>query len=125
MASSRRAWFASFTARAMQRSSSASKSSRTVIGALILVPPNQWIRVEMNHTAASIAKSQPFQRLVLDLQASGIAESVDELSRLTQTFLDDLADHRKRQPFELWMENDTASFKQAKDYWPALCQALD
>src|SRR5207302_824862 len=67
MASSRRAWFASFTARAMQRSSSASKSSRTVIGALILVPPNQWIRVEMNHTAASIAKSQPFQRLVLEV----------------------------------------------------------
>src|SRR6266705_4841829 len=65
MASSRRAWFASFTVRAMQRSSSASKSSRTPIAALILVPPNQSIRAEMNHTAAPIAKSQPFRRLVL------------------------------------------------------------
>jgi hypothetical protein len=61
---------------------------------------------------------------LLDLQASGIAETVDELPRLTQSFLDDLADHRKTQPFELWTERDASSFKDQKPYWPSLCRAL-
>jgi quercetin dioxygenase-like cupin family protein len=44
-----------------------------MIAALIPVLPNQSVRAEMNHTAASIAKSQPFVRLVLFLLAAAPA----------------------------------------------------
>jgi hypothetical protein len=61
---------------------------------------------------------------LLALQALGIVETVDELARLTETFLDELANHRKQQPFALWSEQDSVLFKQAKSYWPTLCRAL-
>lgn len=62
---------------------------------------------------------------LLDLQAaSGIFEDIDDLSRLTQSFLTDLSEHRKVQPFELWEEKDTQAFKDRKAYWPELCQRL-
>lgn len=61
---------------------------------------------------------------LLALQALGIVETVDELARLTETFLDELANHRKQQPFTLWSEQDSVLFKQAKSYWPTLCRAL-
>lgn len=61
---------------------------------------------------------------LLALQALEILEKFDELPRLTQSFLRDLAEHRKQQPFVLWSERDTISFKKAKDYWPHLCRGL-
>lgn len=61
---------------------------------------------------------------LLDLQATGILDDVDHLPRLTQSFLVDLADHRKQNPFELWSERDSALFKKAKSYWRPLCEAL-
>jgi hypothetical protein len=91
---------------------------KPVIAYVPTINPNEYANI-IDKRPLKYAKLR-----LLDLQASGIAESVDELPRLTQTFLDDLADHRKQQPFELWMENDTASFKRAKGYWSVLCRAL-
>ena len=59
---------------------------------------------------------------LLDLQASGILEEVDDLPRLAQSFLTDLGEHRAQQPFELWFDRDTATFKRVKPYWSDLCQ---
>jgi len=61
---------------------------------------------------------------LLDLQASGITETVDELPRLTEEFLRDFTEYRSHQPFELWSDRDDSSFKRAKEYWPVLCQKL-
>jgi hypothetical protein len=91
---------------------------KPVIAYVPTITPNEY---------ASIIEKRPLRYAklrLLDLQASGIVEGVDGLARLTQSFLDDLAEHRKRQPFELWAEQDTISFKQAKAYWPTLCRAL-
>ncbi len=63
------------------------------------------------------------QRL-LHLQSSGAFDEVDELYRLTQTFLTDLTEFRRQQPFELWADRDTKTFKMAKSYWPELCESL-
>ena len=51
-------------------------------------------------------------------------EEVDQLPRLTQTFLEDLAQYRKGNPFELWAERDSTLFKGTKEYWRSLCKAL-
>jgi len=48
---------------------------------------------------------------LLDLQATGMLEEVDQLPRLTQTFLEDLAQYRKGNPFELWAERDSTLFE--------------
>jgi len=61
---------------------------------------------------------------LLDLQANGILDEVDGLPRLTQSFLGDLSAYRQKQPFELWPERDTSSFKNEKAYWPDLCRRL-
>lgn len=61
---------------------------------------------------------------LLDLQASGVLDEINTLPSLSHTFLVDLAQHRKEQPFELWLAQDTVAFKQQKSYWDDLCQGL-
>jgi hypothetical protein len=76
---------------------------------------------------AEVIKNRPLRYAklrLLDLQASGLLDQVDDLPRLTRSFLDDLASHRKQQPFELWLERDTSSFKHVKPYWSELCEKL-
>jgi hypothetical protein len=75
------------------------------------------------HTVAE--RSLQYAKLrLLYLQAAGVLEEFDELPQLARTFLDDLAEHRRHQPFELWTARDTAAFKQAKGYWQKLCRTL-
>jgi hypothetical protein len=61
---------------------------------------------------------------LLYLQAAGVVEDVDDLTRLTQDFLSDFLEHRRAQPCGLWDEKDSSAFKQTKAYWPDLCQKL-
>jgi len=76
---------------------------------------------------AKVVEERPLEYAklrLLALQALEILEEFDELPRITQTFLRDLGEHRKEQPFVLWSERDATSFKRAKDYWPDLCRGL-
>ncbi len=61
---------------------------------------------------------------LLDLQASDILKQGDRLTQLAHTFLSDLNQYRKKQPFDLWAERDKSEFKQAKVYWDELCRGL-
>ena len=76
---------------------------------------------------ARVIQGRPLQfarQRLLHLQSSGFVDEVDDFRRTTQTFLDDLAAFRKKQPFELWGERDLKEFKQTKSYWPKLCEHL-
>lgn len=76
---------------------------------------------------AQIVAERPLRYVklrLLGLQASGILDQVEGLPKLAQTFLENLAHHRAKQPFELWTARDTTEFKQTKAYWCELCLAL-